>query len=182
MTVKFDNVMMSNGFKINKCDKCVYVKNIDKGYVIVCLYVDDILIIGSDIGIINATKKILNKQFDMKDMGIADVILGIKVTRISEGYNLSQVHYIEKILGKFSKDDQHIAKTHVDMTIHLAKNVGEGMSQIEYTRIIGGLMYVMNCTRPDITYDVSKLSRYTSNSGVDHWKAIIRVLKYLRYT
>ena len=41
-------------------------------------------------------------------------------------------------------------------------------------------MYVMNCTRPNISYSVSKLSRYTSNPGVDHWKAIIRVLRYLR--
>ena len=41
-------------------------------------------------------------------------------------------------------------------------------------------MYIMNCTKPDIAYSVSKLSRYTSNSGVDHWKAIIKVLRYLR--
>ena len=44
------------------------------------------------------------------------------------------------------------------------------------------LMYVMNCTRPDIAYAVSKLSRYTSNPGSDHWKAIVRVLRYLKYT
>ncbi|KAF5954555.1 hypothetical protein HYC85_007411 [Camellia sinensis] len=43
-------------------------------------------------------------------------------------------------------------------------------------------MYLMNCTRPDIAYAVSKLSRYTSNPGVEHWKAIIRVLRYLRFT
>ena len=45
---KFDNVMMTNGFKINECDKCVYVKTMDIGYVILCLYVDDILIVGSN--------------------------------------------------------------------------------------------------------------------------------------
>ena len=43
-------------------------------------------------------------------------------------------------------------------------------------------MYVMNCTRPNIAYAVSKLSRYTSNLGSDHWKAIVRVLRYLKYT
>ena len=43
-------------------------------------------------------------------------------------------------------------------------------------------MYVMNCTRPDITCAVSKLSRYTSNPSPDHWKAIVRVLRYLKYT
>ena len=69
---------MSNGFKINKCDKCVYVKNIDNGYVIVCLYVDDMLIIGSNSQMIKSTKKMLSKIFDMKYMGVADVILGMK--------------------------------------------------------------------------------------------------------
>ena len=43
-------------------------------------------------------------------------------------------------------------------------------------------MYLMSCTRPDIAYAVSSLSRFTSNPGDDHWKAIVRVLRYLRYT
>ena len=43
-------------------------------------------------------------------------------------------------------------------------------------------MYLMNCTKPDIAYTVSKLSRYTSNPSASHWKAIVRVLRYLRYT
>ena len=51
-----------------------------------------------------------------------------------------------------------------------------------YLRIVGSLMYIMNCTRPDIAYSVSKLSGYTSNLGEDHWKALIRVLRYLKYT
>ena len=40
----------------------------------------------------------------------------------------------------------------------------------------------MNCTRPNIAYYVSKLSRYTSNPGEDHWKALVQVLRYLKYT
>ncbi|XP_073046149.1 secreted RxLR effector protein 161-like [Primulina eburnea] len=56
------------------------------------------------------------------------------------------------------------------------------MSQLEYSRVIGSLMYLMSCTRPDIAYAVNKLSRFTSNPGVEHWKAIIRLLRYLRYT
>ena len=99
--------MLTNWFKINECDKCVYVKNTDQGYVIVCLYVDDMLIIGSSQNMIKSTKQILNKKFDMKDMGVADVILGMKITKISDGYALSQSHYIEKILGKFIKDDMN---------------------------------------------------------------------------
>ncbi|KAK4838656.1 hypothetical protein QYF36_015417 [Acer negundo] len=56
---KFDNAMMSNEFKINECDKCVYVKDTENGYVIVCLYVNDMLIVGSDDKMIKATKDML---------------------------------------------------------------------------------------------------------------------------
>ena len=53
---KFDKAVLSNGFKINECDKCVYVKSTNDGYVILCLYVDDMLIVGSNVKMIQSTK------------------------------------------------------------------------------------------------------------------------------
>ncbi|KAL0541540.1 hypothetical protein IC582_021592 [Cucumis melo] len=94
---KFDSVMMANGFKINECDKCVYVKSNQNDHVIVCLYVDDMLIIGSNINIIKTTKQMLANKFEMKDMGVADVILGIKISKIPQGLMLSQSHYVDTI-------------------------------------------------------------------------------------
>ena len=105
------------------------------------------LIVGSNDEIVSATKKMMNTKFDMKDMGLADVILGVKITKTSDGLILSQSHYVEKILAKFSKDDTIITRTPVDMNLHLSKNMGEGVSQLEYSRIIGSLMYLMSCTR-----------------------------------
>ena len=93
---KFDHTMMAHGFKINECDKCVYIKNMKNSCVLVCLYVDDMLIMGTSKDAINSTKKLLNSSFDMKDLGQADVILGIQIKRIIEGYILTQFHYIEK--------------------------------------------------------------------------------------
>jgi hypothetical protein len=54
---KFDKVMLSNEFKINEVDKCVYVKNTDKSYVIVCIYVDDMLVLGNNDHIISLLRK-----------------------------------------------------------------------------------------------------------------------------
>ena len=108
---KFDNVMMTNGFKINECDKCVYVKNTEHGFVIICLYVDDILIMGSNNEIIKTTKEMFNNKFEMKDLGVADVILGIKISKTSDGLILSQSHYIEKILKKFKQNDSYRCKS-----------------------------------------------------------------------
>ncbi|KAL0340035.1 UNVERIFIED_CONTAM: Retrovirus-related Pol polyprotein from transposon TNT 1-94 [Sesamum radiatum] len=91
-------------------------------------------------------------------------------------------HYVETILKKFKAYESPPAKTPVDLNLHLAKNKDEPECQIEYSRIIGSLMYIMNCTRPDIAYAVNKLSRFTSNPSKDHWKGLIRVLRYLKYT
>ena len=56
------------------------------------------------------------------------------------------------------------------------------MSQVEYSRVIGSLMFLMSCTRPDIAYAVNRLSSYTSSLRAMHWEGITRVLKYLRFT
>ena len=173
---------MSNGFRINECDKCVYVKNTTSGYVIVCLYVDDMLIMSNNNDIIKATKRMLNSKFDIKYLGVADVILGIKITRTSDGLVLSQSHNIKKIFQKFGRYDVSPMKTPIGVNLHLTKNKGNGISQLGYSQIISSLMYIMNCTRPNIAYSVSKLSRYTSNPEEDHQKSIVRVLRYLKYT
>ena len=118
---KFDNDMMPYGFKINESDKCAYVKDTEHGYVVVCLYVDDMLIISSDDRIITSTKNILNSRFDMKDLRLAGVILGIKIKITSHGLILSQSHYIDNILRKFDKDNYSISKTLIDVTLHFSK-------------------------------------------------------------
>ena len=69
--------------------KALYTLDTVNGYVIVYLYVDDMLIIGSNNDIIKATKRILTSEFDMKELGVADVILGMKISRKSEGLVLS---------------------------------------------------------------------------------------------
>ena len=125
---KFDNVMMSHRFKINECDKCVYVKDVEHGYAIVCLYIDDMLIVGSDDKMITSTKNMLNARFDMKDMGLIDVILGIKIKRTLDGLILSQSYYVDNILGKFDKENSGIGRTPVDATLHLSKNKEESVS------------------------------------------------------
>ena len=73
--------MMSHDFKINECDKCAYVKDIEYEYVIVCLYVDDMLIVSSDDKMITSTKNMLNSKFCMKNLGLVDVIVRIKIKR-----------------------------------------------------------------------------------------------------
>nr|GEY52524.1 zinc finger, CCHC-type [Tanacetum cinerariifolium] len=77
--------------------------NEHKVWVILCLYVDDMLIFGTDQNQVDETKKFFSSRFSMKDMGEADVILGIKIKHENKGIGITQSHYIEKILKKFNR-------------------------------------------------------------------------------
>ncbi|GJW45807.1 zinc finger, CCHC-type containing protein [Tanacetum coccineum] len=150
--------------------------------VIICLYVDDMLIFGTDQDQVDKTKKFLSSKFSMKDMREADVILGIKIKRGAMGIVITQSHYIEKIPKKFNREDCSPVSTPMDPVEKLKSNIGKLVDQLEYSRAIGCLMYTMASTRPDIAYAVGRLSRFTSNPSRQHWKAITRVFKYLRGT
>ncbi|KAK4405931.1 Retrovirus-related Pol polyprotein from transposon TNT 1-94 [Sesamum angolense] len=137
---------------------------------------------GSCIEIITETKFLKNK-FEMKDMGEADVILGIKLIRSTDGIVISQSHYVEKILEKFGYQNSRIAKTPYNSSVALFKNEsGVSIAQLRYSQIIGSLQYLANGTRPDISFCVSKLARYTSCPDKTHWGALDRVLRYLKGT
>ena len=73
--------MNRTGFKRFKTDHCCYVKFIDNSYIILLLYVDDMIIARSSIEEINNLKKQLSKQFAMKGLGVAKQILGMKIIR-----------------------------------------------------------------------------------------------------
>lgn len=99
----FDEVVLSSGYLLNQADKCVYSKIDESGKgVIIFLYVDDMLIFGTDQNQVNLTKAFLSSKFSMKDMGEADVILGIRIKHESKKFSISQSHYIEKVLKKFN--------------------------------------------------------------------------------
>ena len=74
------------------------------------------------------------------------------------------------------------ANTPFDRSIQLSENTGRAIAQLEYASAIDSMMYAMHCTRPNISFSMGKLSRFTSNPNVDHWKAIDRVLGYLKKT
>ncbi|CAM8921452.1 unnamed protein product [Rhodiola kirilowii] len=166
---KFDEVILSNGFKLNQADKCIYSKFDNSGNgVIICLHVDDMLIFGTDQNQVDLTKEFLSSSFAMKDMGEADVILGIKIKRENKSIALSQSHYVEKVLKKLNYLNCSPVNTPMDSSGKLLPNTGEPVSQLEYSQVIGCLMYAMTSTRPDIAFVVGKLSRYTSNPSTHH--------------
>ena len=96
---------------------------------------------------------------------------------------LSQSHYnIENMLKKFKYFGYKPIFVPYDQSLHLVKNIGGSVSQVEYACIISSLLYLMNCTRPNIAYAINRLSRYTHNPSYTYWSALIIILKCLSGT
>jgi hypothetical protein len=108
-------------------DKCIYSKFNNNEYVIICLYVDDLLIFGTNIDVVHEAKRFISSNFDMKDMGKANVILDIKVLRYDNCITLSQSHYVEKLLKRYKYFDYSPMSTPYDSKIHLVKNHGDSV-------------------------------------------------------
>ena len=102
--IKFNQAIKSFGFEQNLDELCVYKRHQDKVVIFLILYANDILLIGNDVGVMSSVKIWLSSQFDMKDLGEASYILGIKLWRDRKNrmLDLSQVGYIDKILARFS--------------------------------------------------------------------------------
>lgn len=110
--------------------------------------------VGSNDKMTKSTKDMLKSRFDMKGMRPANVILGMKTLRISDELILSQWNYVDNVLEKFNKDDYGVARTPIDVSLHLSKNKGDNVSQLEYSGVIGCLIYLIRCARSDIAYKV----------------------------
>ncbi|RVW13160.1 Retrovirus-related Pol polyprotein from transposon TNT 1-94 [Vitis vinifera] len=140
----------------NIVDQCIYLKFSGSKFIILVLYVDDILLASSDVGLLHETKRFLSSKFDMKDLGDASFVLGY--TPVAKGDKFS-LHQCPK--NELEKKD---------------------MERFPYASAIGSLMYAQVCTHPDIAYIIGMLGRYLSNLGMDHWKKAKRVMRYLQRT
>ena len=104
--LKFNDTITSYGFVENIVDRCIHMKVSGSKFIILVLYVDDILLATNDVGLLHDVKKFLSSNFEMKDMGEASYVIGIEIFRNrSHGLlGLSQKSYINKVLERFRMD------------------------------------------------------------------------------
>ncbi|KAJ9538930.1 hypothetical protein OSB04_031663 [Centaurea solstitialis] len=187
----FDERIKEFGFAKSEFESCVYTKFSGSIVTFLVLYVDDILLIGNDVPTLQSVKSWLSRCFQMKDLGEAAYILGIKIyrNRSKRFIGLSQSTYIDKVLKRFRMDESKKGFIPMQHGIVLSKTQcpvssqdQDRMKSVPYASAIGSIMYAMLCTRPDVAYSVSVTSRYQQNPGEPHWVAVKNILKYLRRT
>jgi hypothetical protein len=188
---RFDEEVKTLGFIQSKEEPCVYKKVSGSHVLFLILYVDDILLMGNNITLMEQTKNSLKTIFSMKDMGEARCILGIKIHRYRSRrlIGLSQCVYIDKLLERFGMENSKKGSVPMSKSVQLSKSQCavtrkdiEDMKDIPYASAIGSIMYAMTCTRPDVAFALSMTSRHQASPGPEHWTAVKNILRYLKRT
>ena len=167
------------GFVQSTSDPCLYI-NAGGDVFFIGVYVDDIILAGPNL---ERIKETLSQKFYIKDMGKLHYFLGMQILQDQKTGDIwmGQPNYTENLLKKCNMQDSKPVSTPADASQKLVKAAdGEDcINQQQYQSIIGSLMYL---SRPDITYSVSNLARFSSQPNNQHWTALKCVLRYLKGT
>ncbi|GKB30528.1 retrotransposon protein, putative, ty1-copia subclass [Tanacetum coccineum] len=188
---RFNDEIKKFGFTQNRDEPCVYLKASGSNVTFLILYVDDILIMGNSIPMLQDVKSYLGRCFAMKDLGEAAYILGIKIYRDRSRrlIGICQSAYIEKILKRFHMENSKRGSIPMQEKLRLSKSQGAStpaelkrMQNVPYASAVGSIMYVVRCTRPDVAFAQNITSRFQQNPGDLHWTTVKNIMKYLRNT
>ncbi|GKD33477.1 retrotransposon protein, putative, ty1-copia subclass, partial [Tanacetum coccineum] len=188
---RFDDEIKKFGFTQNRDEPCVYMKASRSYVTFLILYVDDILIMGNNIPMLQDIKSYLGRCFAMKDLGEDAYILGIKIyrDRLRRLIGLCQSDCIEKILKRFFMENSKRGSIAMQEKLKLSKSQGvstpaevKRMQNVPYASTVGSIMYAVRCTRPDVAFAQNITSRFQQNPGELHWTAVKNIPKYLRNT
>ena len=172
----------AEGFTQSLSDSCVYTKFDNCKILMLIVWVDDLLIVSNDDDSLNNFKLSLSNKFNMKDMGKLSWFLGIKFDINDNEIKMSQSKNITKMLDRFGLNEGHPKPIPADVTINQNDLNSKPADKQLYQEIVGSLIYVMSCTRPDICFSVSKLAQHMQNPTNAHLSMAKQVLRYLKGT
>jgi hypothetical protein len=181
---------VEHGYRQSGMDNCVFVKKDNKGWQsVVGIHVDDTMIICRNDDELNILSKALKDRYDA-DVEDLTYYCGIKIESDTKSKRtfMSQEAYIDKMVEKYDSTSEKSVRnpmTNTKLTKDMCPTTDEEiekMRNIPYRNLVGALLYAAMMTRADIAEAVHELSKFMKNPGMDHWRAAIRVLRYLKGT
>lgn len=173
--------LTENGFVQNDADHCVYSSESKNGKVILLVWVDDLIIAASNNTLLSDVKEMLKRRFKMKDLGPLKHFLGIDFSQSKDKIMMTQKRHIEKMLAKFGMSECKPRFIPCEKKLNFDSE-GEVIDPTGYREIVGSLIYIMTCTRPDLSWVVSKLSQHLAEPKQQHWATVKHLLRYLKGT
>ncbi|KAD6796057.1 hypothetical protein E3N88_06953 [Mikania micrantha] len=177
---RIDGYLVSHGYNRSMNEPTMYTKE-GKGtdFIVICVYVDDIIYTGSSQVLIEEFKKTMVDEFDMTYIGKLQYFLGLEVDQKGNGIFLSQRKYAIDLLKKFCILTCKAAVTPMNANDKFVLEDGSDlMDEYRYRSLVGGLMYLTH-TRPDIGFAVGIISRFMHKPTVLHFGAAKRILRYI---
>nr|XP_019702639.1 uncharacterized protein LOC109505099 [Elaeis guineensis] len=179
---RIDAHLLTLGFQKSLSEFTLYSKKMENDILIVFLYVDDLLVTGSNTGLVNQFKVEMKKVFEMIDLGEISYFLGMEVQQKQHEIFICQQKYAKKILKKFRMEECKPTTTPMNQKEKFSKEDGaEKMDEGLYRSLIDCLMY-LTATRSDIMHVVSLLSRYMHCASEIHLQAAKCVVRYIKGT
>ena len=179
---RLDSELLKLGFVRNALEHAVYRRSDQDGFLLVGVYVDDLIITGSSKTSIDQFKKEMMSSFSMSDLGLLSYYLGIQVDQQVGVTKLCQSSYTMKILEQAGMQGCNSCAVPMENRLKLSKNdKTPPVDKTKYRSIIGSLRYLVN-TRPDIAYAVGIVSRFMEEPRASHWAAVKQILRYLSGT
>lgn len=180
---RIDSYFQETGFIQCPNEPTLYVKANSHGdFLLVCLYVDDLIFTGNNSNMFEEFKEAMSSKFEMTDLGLMHYFLGLEVMQVSDGIFISQAKYAMDILKRFHLDTCNPIKTPVEIRLRFDKcDNGESVNPTYYRRLVGTLRYLTS-TRPDIVYGVGIISRFMEKPSQVHLQAAKRILRYVKGT
>ena len=180
---RIDSHLIQLGFRRSENEATLYLKQNDDGLqLVVSLYVDDMLVTGSNVKLLADFKMEMQDVFEMSDLGIMNYFLGMEIYQCSWGIFISQRKYAMDILKKFKLESCKEVATPLAQNEKISKNDGEKLEEPSaYRSLVGSLLY-LTVTRPDLMFPASLLSRFMSSPRNVHMGVAKRVLKYVKGT
>ena len=163
----------------SKSDHSMFYRNSSSCIILLVVYVDDIVITGSDSKGISSIKSFIHSKFHTKDLGMLRYFLGIEVMRSKHGIFLSQRKYVLDLLSETGKLRVKPCSSPMVPAIHLTRESATFEDSERYRRLVGKLNY-LTVTRHDIAHSVSIVSQYMSAPTLDHWVAVEQILCYFK--
>ncbi|KAG6499797.1 hypothetical protein ZIOFF_039589 [Zingiber officinale] len=150
--------------------------------VIVLLYVDDIILTGSNYAEVTRLQEELSLRFDMKKLGELSNFLGLQIENLDKGIYVSQFSYAKRLIEKFGLIDGKKRSTPLDVNTRLHRDEGTCLSDPRPFRTLVGSLIYLTITRPDIAFSVGMVSRYMQEPRKPHFEEAKKILKYVNST
>ncbi|KAE8735514.1 hypothetical protein F3Y22_tig00000340pilonHSYRG00533 [Hibiscus syriacus] len=177
-----DTYFKKNGFTQCPYEHALYVKKEKGNLLFVALYVDDLIFMGNNEEMIKDFKEAMTREFEMTNLGLMKYFLGLEVRQENIGIFVSQEKYAKEILKRNKMEDCNPVLTPMEPGAKLSKfDGGERVDATKYRSLVGSLRY-LTCTRSDISYSVSVVSRFMEEPVYTHLKAVKRILRYIHGT